>query len=221
MEILNIILAALISASGLLVGLLLAKIAKEELKPGKNYFIWLRNILLILAIIFVLYSFKLQLYLFLITGIIITLLILKLNPKSFIGYPILALLFILSIKNTNLFILTSSIIFLYGLPTAALIKIKIPQKRKNKLYWLILDILTIPSFILTKKMNALYHLKFICPLCPESRRKTKDVEGNGKCWWEKNWKKGNYNIPRNFGVKNYIRQYLGMKIDLSKFKKSV
>ena len=120
MEIINIILAAIISLSGLLIGFLLKKIAKEEIKQGKTYFIWMQNILLILAAIFVLYSFNLNLFLFLLIGLLITLAIIYFKPKAVIGYPILAILFYLSISDINLLILISSLIFLYGFPSAAL-----------------------------------------------------------------------------------------------------
>ena len=124
MQILNIIFAAIIALLGLPAGLILAKIAKQELKPGKKYFFFMQDILLILAIIFVLYSYQLNLYLFLVLGLIITVIIIKTNLKPKLTYPILIILFLLSTENQNLLILTSSLIFLYGLPTAALSKIK-------------------------------------------------------------------------------------------------
>lgn len=116
----NIILTFLIAASGFLIGLILKKIAKEEIKPGKIYFIWMQNILLMLAAIFFAYSFNLNLLLLIGIGLIITGAVTLVKPKAIIGYPILIILFILSIKNTNLLILISSIIFLYGFPSAAL-----------------------------------------------------------------------------------------------------
>ncbi len=116
----NTILTLLIALSGFLVGLILKKIAEEEIKPGRIYFIWMQNILLILAIIFFTYSFNLNLLLLIGIGLIITGAVVLFRPKAIIGYPVLLILFILSIKNTNLLMIISSIIFLYGLPSAAL-----------------------------------------------------------------------------------------------------
>ena len=56
MEILNYVLALVFSFLGIFAGMLLGYIAKEELRAGKKYFIWMQNILLILAVIFVLYN---------------------------------------------------------------------------------------------------------------------------------------------------------------------
>ena len=124
MEILNYFLALIVSFSGIFVGMLLGYIAKEELKPGKKYFIWMQNIILILAAIFVLYSFHLNIILSIIIGLLITLGIIYFKPKAVIGYILLAILIFISIGNTNLFILTSSLTFLYGFPTGSLILTK-------------------------------------------------------------------------------------------------
>lgn len=121
MEILNYVLALILSFSGVFVGMFLGYIAKEELKPGKRYFIWIQNIILILAAIFVLYSFHLNIILFILIGLIITLGIIYFKPKAILGYLFLAILFFLSMRNTSLFMLTSSFIFLYGFPTGSLI----------------------------------------------------------------------------------------------------
>lgn len=122
MQITTYILTFLLALSGFLVGLALKKIAKSEIKQGKLYFIWMQNILLILAAIFIVYSFKPNLLLFLGIGLIIMGAITYFKPKAVIGYALLLILFLLSIKNTNLLILISSLTFLYGFPSAALQK---------------------------------------------------------------------------------------------------
>ncbi len=124
METLNYLLALIISFSGIFVGMLLGYIAKEELKPGKKYFIWIQNIILIFAAIFVLYSFHLNIILSIIIGLVMTLGILYFKPKAVIGYILLAVLIFISLGNTNLFIITSSLTFLYGFPTGSLILTK-------------------------------------------------------------------------------------------------
>jgi hypothetical protein len=110
--------------SGLFIGLLLGCIAKEELKPGKKYFIWLQNLILIIAAVFVLYSFKLHIILFILTGIILTLALIYLQPKAVVGYVILGILIVLILEKTDFFLLTSSLAFLYGFPTGSLILVK-------------------------------------------------------------------------------------------------
>jgi len=133
MEILNILLGLVISLLGFPVGLGLAKIAKSELKDGRKYLVWMKNIILILSLIFVLYSFYmksqipsssgyLHLILFLVIGVVLTLLIIKLNMKYYYGYIVLILLFLLSLKNINLLVLTSSMMFLYGVVSGGLLK---------------------------------------------------------------------------------------------------
>jgi len=89
---------------------------------------------------------------------------------------------------------------------------------KKRLICLYLDVLTIPTLFIGKKDNALFHLKFICPKCPEFRRKMRDVNKVGKCWWYVNWKKGNYDIPRFFGFGNCVRQYLFLKTNLKNYE---
>ncbi len=124
MEILNYLLVLIGSFSGLFVGMGLGYITKEELKYGKKYFLWMQNIVLILAAIFVLYSFHLHIILFILIGLLATLAMIYLKPGIVIGYLILAVLFYLSIGSINLFILTSSMVFLYGFPTGSLILTK-------------------------------------------------------------------------------------------------
>ena len=41
---------------------------------------------------------------------------------------------------------------------------------------------------------AKFYLKFKCPRCSEKRRKQRDINNKGDCFWYCNWKKGNYDI---------------------------
>lgn len=127
MQFINYFFASIISYLGLLIGMLLIKIAPEEQKPLEKYFILMRNILLLLIFIFIIfYYFKGYLILFSLIGYFLFLLFVefKINDslkKSIITYIILGILFFLSSKNLNLFVIESSLILLYGLPTASLI----------------------------------------------------------------------------------------------------
>lgn len=87
---------------------------------------------------------------------------------------------------------------------------------KNKLLCLYLDLLALPGIFMTKKTNASLHLKYICPRCPDWRKKMREMDKG--CFWLNSWKEGNYKIPKSFGFKNKIHQYLFSKSNLSKFK---
>jgi hypothetical protein len=62
----------------------------------------------------------------------------------------------------------------------------------------------------------------VCCKCPEERKRTRYVDGVNECWWHHNWQNGNYDeIPKHFGLSNYMKYYLGWKIDTDKFKKEL
>jgi glycerophosphoryl diester phosphodiesterase len=124
MEILSIFLISIISLLGLPVGFILAKIAKEELVQGENYFIWMQNIILILIINLFFYSHSPRIRTLVIIFAITSFLIIKYEPRALIGYFICGILCFLGIDNPALIFIIASLIFLYGLPTAALIRIE-------------------------------------------------------------------------------------------------
>jgi len=129
MQLLNYSLISLISFSGLLIGMLLAFTAKEELEPGKKYFLLLQKLTLLLVLIFLLNFFNINLYLRITTYVLFIFLI-TINIKSQIIYPALAVVFFLSLKDINLFITNSILIFLYGFSTGSLFAKKFIKKRK-------------------------------------------------------------------------------------------
>ncbi len=131
METINILLAAIVAVLGLPGGILLTKIAKEELLHGKVYFLWLQSIILIAAIALSFYSYMSSPYIFALVIALVSSLIVNFWPKSVIGYIILAVLFALNIKNESILAALFSLTFLYGLPTAALMKI--PEKKESRL----------------------------------------------------------------------------------------
>ncbi|MBS3172615.1 hypothetical protein J4438_03485, partial [Candidatus Woesearchaeota archaeon] len=57
------LLLALIAFVGLVLGVLLASLAKEELKAGKKYFVLLYKILLLLIIVYLLYLAEINIWL--------------------------------------------------------------------------------------------------------------------------------------------------------------
>lgn len=121
MNLLNYSLAAIISYIGLFIGFFLAIIAKEEIKPGKKYFMILQKIILLLAFIFLLIYLNLNYILVLLILVFIVVYISKTENKIPLIYIILSIIFYLSSKNSNLLIIESSLIFLYGIPTGSLL----------------------------------------------------------------------------------------------------
>jgi hypothetical protein len=83
----------------------------------------------------------------------------------------------------------------------------------------ILDSISIPCFFMSKKGLALYHLKFMCPICSNWRKSFRDPRRGNKCMWYGAWRKGCFEGPRIYGIKNAVRYYLGLKTDLKKYQK--
>ena len=154
MNILNYSLAALIAYTGLFIGFMLAIMAKEEIKPGKKYFIILQRITLLLIFIFLFILIFDFLLLLIITLVYILKKKINFNESPYV-YIILAVIFYLSSKNLNLFIIESSLIFLYGLPTGTLLT----KKSKKET---IINILKCVSFpIITIILHSILYLKII------------------------------------------------------------
>lgn len=116
----NVVLASLIVLLGLPAGLILAKIAKEELKDGEKYFLFLQDVLFILTTL--LFFSQFNVYAFFIFGILSALFAIKVNLRPDVVYPLFIVMFLISMFNQNLIIYLSSMMFLYGLPTGALVK---------------------------------------------------------------------------------------------------
>ena len=135
MQFINYFFASVVSFLGLLVGIILVRIAPEEQKPLEKYFVLLRRIFLLLVFIFLMfYYFNKTFYILTLAVYLVFLLFVEyqLNDqimKSMIIYTILGILFFASISNQNLFVIESSLIFLYGIPAASLV-----YSRKNKNY---------------------------------------------------------------------------------------
>jgi hypothetical protein len=120
------ILPIIISLLGFPVGILLYLMTKEEFKPGKKYFIFIKESLylifvLITATSLIMNKLMLQSIIVLISAIIIFLLYHKINHPGTVFFPyLLYLTGYFLIIDSNLKLLLSSIIFLYGLPAGTL-----------------------------------------------------------------------------------------------------
>ena len=124
MNLLNFSLTTIILYVSLFIGFLLAIIAKEEMKQGKKYFIMLQKVILILLFSFLLIYLRLSNILTVIVLIAVLIPLLKseknINVSPYI-YLIFGVILHLSSKILNLFIIESSLIFLYGLPAGSLL----------------------------------------------------------------------------------------------------
>lgn len=121
---LSYFLASIISYLGLLIGVILIKLAPEEKKPGKKYFILLKKIIFFLIIVSLLFFYKVNIILttVLLFFIIVLMLNKKINlDKSALVYFFLGIVFYLSSRILNLFVIESVLIFLFSIPTASLI----------------------------------------------------------------------------------------------------
>lgn len=123
----NHILISIIALLGLVCGILLTYSNKEELKPGKKYFLIAKKILaVIIAIISITYLPE--------TAIIATvalILVFTLFVKHRFGFIVTYVLFVLllffSHNVEKVFVTNAAIIFLFGIPTGTLLWMKFPN----------------------------------------------------------------------------------------------
>jgi len=128
----NYAIAALISFSGLIVGIFIAKMAQEELKDGRKYFVALQKLILVAILFVILYFYNVDLELVIVLSLVFAAIIHfyfdKIPGKTI--YPFLAVVFAISYGVEKLFFTEAALIFIYGLPTAALL---VNFRKKN--YW--------------------------------------------------------------------------------------
>ena len=134
MDFINYSLTNLIVFLGLIIGIILAYIAKEELKDGKKHFILLQNVLLTLILFFLLFFYKINLILNIGISLAVFLSLyfylntLKKQMIKYIDYGLLGIFFYYASNNINLFLLQSALIFIYGFPAGSLL---INIKKRN------------------------------------------------------------------------------------------
>ena len=123
MEFLNYLLVSIAVFSGLLGGWIVGRIAKEELKNGKKYFVLLQRILFsAILLLVILFSIKnIWLSLFFISAMIYFFAG-KNTFKDITVYLLFSIIFYLS--QNRLFLLQASLMFTYGFPAGSLIYMK-------------------------------------------------------------------------------------------------
>ena len=133
---LSYFLASLIAYLGLLVGIILIRMAHEEQKPGKRYFILLKKILFFAILALPLCYFKINIIISLVLlSFVVALMLgnrLKLD-KSYIIYFLLGIFFYLGSRFIDLFAMEAVLIFLYGIPNASLM-FSLKNKDYNELF---------------------------------------------------------------------------------------
>jgi len=126
MELLNYAITAILVSIGIISGVILGKMAKEELKPGKKYFALIQTAIIFIMIVYA-SMFNLSAY---VSVILAFLLLLKLShfkfteePKPlfyYIAYAFFAFTFFEASRSASL-IIFPSLIFIFGLPTGSLL----------------------------------------------------------------------------------------------------
>jgi len=125
----------LLSFIGLLIGILLAKISPEELKPGKKYFIMLKKLVLLSIILSLLYYTKFSFLLFFI-GIMFAYFFNHI-------YLYLGISIVISLVSKQFNVLIASLIFIYGLPHGTLLNKNILKRVALNLFLFLTPLLLI------------------------------------------------------------------------------
>jgi len=112
----------IIAFLGIIIGLILARFTKEELRPGKKYFIWFKKIILLILVVTLIHFsltkiFFIRDFVFTLIGLIIGLFVGYFFKKEYFYFGFV--LYLLAYTSSFLFI--SILIFLFGLPYGTLL----------------------------------------------------------------------------------------------------
>jgi hypothetical protein len=127
----------IISFLGLFVGLILSRIAFEELKDGKKYFIIIQLLLWIIIVNAIIFYYNSLIYVIMGVLLVVLIFILKYifkNKIRLLDYIIMGILFYYSAAFPGLLKITTAAIFLYGFPTASLIVLDSGIKTKHEVF---------------------------------------------------------------------------------------
>lgn len=147
-DILSFIIISLISYLGILVGFLIAYMAKEELKPCKKHFILVSNIILGFMLLFGLALFDMNIYIKIILPLVLVYFLFAkpaIQNKTYIFYFFAGIIFYLSSRNIDFMLIIGSLIFFYGFLVSA---INLDLKQKNYLNILVKNTTFFGYFIL-------------------------------------------------------------------------
>ncbi len=128
------ILTTLFAFLGVYVGAILAFISPEELKPGRMYLRACMNTVLIFTVLILLYSYNAHIAVLILLGVAASSFLYytsDTSPVNQIAYFLLGIAFFFAAKNADLFILISSLVFIYGLPLGSLFVLRKAKKSKQ------------------------------------------------------------------------------------------
>lgn len=131
----------LLSFIGILIGVLIARYTKEELNPGKKYFILIERVCLIIISLILIYNYKISWT---------VLLGLAIGYFLNINYLVFGLILVLT---NNIY--ASLIIFIYGLPYGSMLKNNKINKILKDLVLFLLPILLLNNFNLTNELISI------------------------------------------------------------------
>tara|TARA_Y100000034_G_scaffold39094_2_gene48193 strand:- start:29946 stop:30413 length:468 start_codon:yes stop_codon:yes gene_type:complete len=137
-EVVTYTLTSLTITIGLFIGLILAIISPEELKPGKKYFKITEHILFYLIIFFSLTFLYINKVYLLTTMAILVFYFLEFKLKPQFTYLLLSILFYLSTTNEDAFLIISSLLFIYTIFVSINFRIKHIHKNNWKITKLLL-----------------------------------------------------------------------------------
>jgi hypothetical protein len=132
----NYLLVCIVSYSGLLAGVIVSLLAKEELVAGRKYFLLMQNVVLSSIFVIGLYSINLSWYAAAFGGLLVVFLLYWLRKRPLIHfiYPLFAVLMYFASMNGDVFQIVASLVFLYGIPTSAL-HISFKKSYASLFYW--------------------------------------------------------------------------------------
>jgi len=146
------IIGSVIAFLGLIGGIIASYSNKQELKPGKKYFVWAQNILFMAIIIATVVYFDLNPILaFVIIALAFLFCFLRnLQKFSFAIYILFGILLFLSSQIKQLFFLDCALIFLYGIPTGTMLQ----MKKKN----IVIDVIKHAGFFVCILLFCIFSL---------------------------------------------------------------
>ena len=126
----------LLALIGFLAGIALSVIAPEELKPGKKYFLFTKKILFYLILffsIFLFVYFSNYYFVFIpITYFLASFFVKKWVELYNYGFYVLIMIMVYIHIDNQLLIILPSLIFLYGLPTGTLFRLRLMEKHEAR-----------------------------------------------------------------------------------------
>lgn len=122
MEAVNYSLGIAVIIAGLALGMILARIAKEELKPGKKYLLLFQNILVSAVFVSAVFSFESTFIKIILAAVLVYLVVFNYKFNWLVAYASFGFIYFSSLNNLNLVLLISALMFLYGFPTGSLIR---------------------------------------------------------------------------------------------------